>query len=455
MSGKKTSIVSLSPEDCQAFHKDLMNRLFSFEDKPAPDLTIEMDFQNYLSRANEQIKNREDDFHDSMLNYNQQLADVEAQTSDKLIESQQKIMEQLSLQTSAVEENIIGFLDAQMDLFNQQVLESHHQQQNQLMRMRRQIVSQQQANQDKAQTAENWIQNAHQLLLFINAHYNHEKFTPNKLAFLDDDLQLAVQNFDMGLFEAALVTGQNIYRQASELRIILEREESQWNTCFMLACKKIEILKKELREKQNVIYKPDGSQNGYDFDVNFWSDNHWAELAGEVEKYRLQLDNQPDLVGIQDLRSWLSHDLPCFDNKIASIKKEAVDNLVNSQIRTNIADLIMQGLQSQGYSLDQAMFLQDDSRNGFIFTANSRSGNAIRVMVNPGPQEKNEIQLEAIDARPQTEHFLKRRAFEISKSLQNFGLKVDQFVQKSQSAAQPSNSEVLALAEQKGQYVLH
>ena len=115
----------------------------------------------------------------------------------------------------------------------------------------------------------------------------------------------------------------------------------------------------------------------------------------------------------------------------------------------------MQGLQSQGYSLDQAMFLQDDSRNGFIFTANSRSGNAIRVMVNPGPQEKNEIQLEAIDARPQTEHFLKRRAFEISKSLQNFGLKVDQFVQKSQSAAQPSNSEVLALAEQKGQYVLH
>jgi hypothetical protein len=455
MSGKKAGFVSLSPEQNEALHEDLMRRLFLLEQKPAPDPILEEGFRTMVHETREQLNAREETFLNSLSTFNDQLAIVEQQTSQKLVETQNSLENWLSFQNSALEGNIITYLDKQLDQFNHEVLEEHHQQQNQLMRLRRQMVSQQQDTQGKATTAANWLTNAQNLIAFIDQHYNHPKFAPSRLNALDEDLQLAFQNYDMGLFEAALVTGQNVYRRVSELRIILEREENQWNTCFFIANNKIETLIKELEQKQKVEFKPEESQTGFEFDVNFWSDNQWMDLLLKTKNYRLQLESQTENLTIADLRGWLSQDFPQIEAEITRIKKEAVDNLVNSQIRTNIADLIMQALQNQGYALDQSQFLEEDSRNGFLFLAKSKSGNAIRVLVNPGPEEKNEIQLEAIDLRPQTEHFLKRRAYEISQALQKFGLNVDQFVQKPNPVYQAPLKEPLAIGEQKSQYVSH
>jgi hypothetical protein len=76
------------------------------------------------------------------------------------------------------------------------------------------------------------------------------------------------------------------------------------------------------------------------------------------------------------------------------------------------------------------------------------------VVINPGFAEKNELQLESIDKQPQSEHFLIRRAQEITNALEKFGLSMDGFIQKAASGYETNLQPGFSLAETKGQYAV-
>jgi len=453
MSGKKTGIVTHLPEQLEALHEALMRRLFLIDEKQVANQETENRFVSMVSQTQDQLKAREAEFQAYTRQLNGQLADMEIQTSQELINNQALIEERLVKESAEIQGNIVNYLDDQLTQFNQEVTRHHQQQHTQIQRLRREIHLQNRSANEKALIVENWLKDAHSLIQFIDNHYDHPKFAPTRLSDLDEDLQLAIQNYDGGLYEAALVTGQNVYRRASELRISLERDENQWNTCFLMASKKIDQILTELEEKQVIPYQPEGTEQVFDFDINFWSDKGWEKMRNKTGRYQRQLGDASHNLSIEDLRKWLIEDLPALEADIQTVKNKAVTNLVNSQIRTNIADLIMQALQKQGYQLDNSLLDCDDSRDGFGFTARSNSGNAIHVLVNPGPNDKNEIQLESIDQRPQTEHFHQRRAYEISQALQKFGLKVDEFRKTSQPEVQSRIEAPILPAQVKNQYV--
>ncbi|MCE1255267.1 MAG: hypothetical protein LWX83_17175, partial [Anaerolineae bacterium] len=86
------------------------------------------------------------------------------------------------------------------------------------------------------------------------------------------------------------------------------------------------------------------------------------------------------------------------------------------------------------------------------FVAENISGNAVSVLINTGTAEKNEILLESMDKKPQTEHFLKQRAQEIAVSLRKFGLSMDEFIQKAAGGYDLGRQGRL-VAEEKTRYV--
>lgn len=455
MSGKKSSFVSLTQEQYQTLHEHFIKRLFLHSDESTPNPDITSIFQNQVEEGNKQSQDREKSFRTLTSQFNQHIRDIELETSSAIDQAEIQLTQKLIDQSDAVENQMMDYLEDHLQTFNNTLLANHHQQQSQISKMRRQMASMRRTEEDRASLAEEWIRNTHDLITFIDTSYRHTQFAPSRLVILIEDLDQAVQNFDLGLYEAALVNSQNIYRRASELRVAMERDEKQWNICYSIALKKINQLMEKIQNQKEFNYQSENNKEKQKFDLEFWSKGKWGELWQKAKRYKTQLVEHPEQLSIADLRIWITDTFQQFDFELDSIVNDAIRDLINSQIRTNIADMVMQALQKQGYTLDNSEFSGKDVRQSFFFTARNIAGNAIRVLVNPGEAEKNELQLEAIDQRPQTEYFLKRRADEIAHSLQKVGLSIDGFTQKVESTYDQPRQKALSIAERKSQYGLH
>ena len=130
MSGKKTGIVTHLPEQLEALHEALMRRLFLIDEKQVANQETENRFVSMVSQTQDQLKAREAEFQAYTRQLNGQLADMEIQTSQELINNQALIEERLVKESAEIQGNIVNYLDDQLTQFNQEVTR-HHQQQHQ------------------------------------------------------------------------------------------------------------------------------------------------------------------------------------------------------------------------------------------------------------------------------------------------------------------------------------
>jgi hypothetical protein len=95
-------------------------------------------------------------------------------------------------------------------------------------------------------------------------------------------------------------------------------------------------------------------------------------------------------------------------------------------VRINIADLVVQALEQQGFVLQESQYNNNDQRKAFSARVQNLEGSEviIQVMPVPGDAGKNELQLHSLDKDMRTEHELRQRSLEISRTLNDYGLVV-------------------------------
>jgi hypothetical protein len=84
------------------------------------------------------------------------------------------------------------------------------------------------SQEQKQELAEEWLGTAEQFCIFIQLNYAHEAMVPGRVARLEKQMEQARENLNQGLFEAAIVSGQQLYSALSDLRVQLERLQSEW-----------------------------------------------------------------------------------------------------------------------------------------------------------------------------------------------------------------------------------
>jgi hypothetical protein len=96
--------------------------------------------------------------------------------------------------------------------------------------------------------------------------------------------------------------------------------------------------------------------------------------------------------------------------------------ILNSQLRINIADLVIEALQKQGYVLQQAEYAGSDQRMAYSAKVRNLEGNEIVIQVYPSDLVgKNELHLVSLDRENRTEHELRQRSLEVTRSLGQHG----------------------------------
>ena len=111
MSGKKKSLISLSPQENESLHQNIMRRLFLIKPDPEVEKESNASYKNMVAEIKEQNIAREKSFLKETSRFSQQLAEIEQQTSQRIMESQDQVDILLAENIQKQQSNLVDILD--------------------------------------------------------------------------------------------------------------------------------------------------------------------------------------------------------------------------------------------------------------------------------------------------------------------------------------------------------
>ena len=456
MSGYKRATITIAQEEYDRL-RDAEIRL-----RTLPE-TSSREFNQIIQQSNsamqdslKKMQNRQAALDQVISGMGDYIRDLETATSRKLMEYQAAAVADAQQYAGTLWENVNRVLDQQAETYNQQITMVHQSLQNELAQYARRVRKVMDDQDQKRSLAFDWLDAAEQFSLFIDQVYDHEMLVPGRYERLVSQLDQARMNLEMGLSEAAIVTAQQLYSAFSDLRVELERTLSEWNVLLQTVWEAVSQLQAMVQASQQVqAVDLDGNELPFSIPVDYWSQGRLGQLQAELNAVRRDLEDQDQPPSREVLERWLSIDLQIYYQALEDIVLDARVNALNSQLRINIADLVVRALQDQGYALESSDYESADQRKTYDALLSNLDGSEVVVKVAPSGRDlgQNELHLQSIDREEHTEHELQQRWLEVSRSLTHYGLDVGQVVREDVPVYQ-ANGRVKnpqKLTQQRGQ----
>jgi len=435
MSGYKRATITLTRDEYDRLHESADKLRALPEISHHQTDVISQQSIDALRKNLETIENRQVVFRHLITDFNGQIRTYEENNSRRFAELQSDLNRRAEQNAGRLWDRVTGLiadqernLTAQLTqsrLETQVVLESFQEELNQ-------IVGDEQR---KISLAEDWLAAAETLLEFVQDHYACELFLPGRLDGIQRSLFQARQNLDLGLAESAIISLQQSYFTLSDMHQQLEKLQNEWQMMVFTNWETAnQIL--AIAESSDFVQAVDLDGNPLPFEINigYWSDGALERLIEKLNAFLDDLVNPQIAMSLETLHAWREKDLPSFYKELEDIVLDARIQAINSQLRINIADLVVCALSQQGFHLEDAEYRASDERQAYTARLTTLDGSEVIVMVEPKGSDlgENELQLRSLDREQRTEHELQQRWTEISRSLTGYGLSVGSYVREDQ-----------------------
>jgi hypothetical protein len=427
MSGSKRAMVSISQDEYDRL-RDSEGRLRALPE-PAPDTSQVIQQQSFdlLKSSLQEVQGRQVRFLDFLSQVDVAVQDMERNTTNRLVEIERQAFSELENQVGCLRSDLAGVLAEQQRRYEEMTLGLHRQQQAELAAYAADLDRVYQDYEQRQVIATRWFENYANFYAFLRENYALDFFFPGSCEQYESNLLQVESNLAGGFFDAVLLSSQQAFQNLSTLRLELESRHAEWNILYMAAW---EAISQEISLVENSFFVPaydlDGNELSYLVDVNFWDPGKLDLLHSTLSELGSQLVNQDQLPAIAELRSWLSNTIPELHQQLENTIIDARIHTINSQLRINVADLVVQALQEQGFTLSACAYNEYDLRQGYGARLTNLDGSEVIVQVTPAGDAvgENELQIRSLDSEERTEHELQRRWQEINQSLQMYGVDV-------------------------------
>jgi hypothetical protein len=390
---------------------------------------IHQESQEGILSSLDWVAHRQNQFTELLLGFDENLRELESSTSQVILNHQHQMQQELAQREANHWGFALQFMDEYAQYYDSQILAEHQRNQDQFSQYEQHLNRMAGDSERKADLAERWLLSAEQVSSFIRQNYHHAFHLPGVIARLEQQLSLARDNLENGMSEAALLSAQQVYMQLSEARVDLERMEAEWQVLFCSAWEgacNIHALAMENQEAEAVDL--DGAPVNVMLDVDYWTSGSLSNVFYEVEELFKKMEDTEHLPSTVELRRMLKNQLPEIQDELGEAVFNARVAAINSQLRINIADLVVQALQEQGFSLENASYQGVDMRQSYAARMMNFEGNEVEIQVAPYGSGigENELHVRSFDEQLRTEHELLQRWREINQSLAQRGLSVRQ-----------------------------
>jgi hypothetical protein len=430
MSGHKRATITISQEEFQRL-KDAEIQL-----KALPAVTNEnqeamvRQMQSALHENINWLSARQDRFANMFDGYQSEIAGLQDDTNRMITEKNEKTRRELSAAMGSLWENTELVISQAVDGFQNQfqhIQDWFSQEVGAVQEQVNWIVADQYA---RVEIAGQWLDAAQTLLQAISAEYHHETFAPGQVDRLASRMSLASQNLQANMPESALTMAQQIFMEANELRINLEQAETEWVVLYQAVTEAVYQMQAEILAGGSIqAMDLDGQALPYTLDADYWTGGKWSDTADHFQ-YTVEQLGQPEQIPPTEFLNYLLHRyLPDLRETLSNLVYETRVAALNSQLRINIADLVVQALNEQGYLLNNATYLKEDWRDSYYAQLACVDGSQVIVQVDPVGRAvgENALHLVSSDGEERSERELSQRWEEVAQSLSAWGLDVEPY----------------------------
>ena len=311
------------------------------------------------------------------------------------------------------------------------------------------------------------VRSAEDLFDYVTTNYPVDRYYPNEIEEIFHEIAQSKENVEDGFYEAGLISAQHSFRELEKMRMYVKEKELTRHYHLAVAREAFHELKEIARSNQTInAIGLDQEDLGIDIDVLFWSGDRYRLALRKISSFINKIDNYGESLSEVDLRIILEEHFPLLKDELEQSVYWARRNVLASQIRYNIASRVVQALGQQGFVLTSGSYAESDQRCFYQAHLKHFDGSEVIVEVKELEDEMSatQLELESLDADVRTEHELRQRAYEVARSLRQFGLQVGKNQKRAEDLSYPSlysNSEIQekpsshAITEQKAAYGRH
>lgn len=422
MSGHKRAFVRLSRAEYERLRDAAAdNRLSSaaaLEPTPTQAAAVIAQSSSAIWEDLESVQERQNALEELLGRFDRQVRNLEQATGEALVAQQSALAEEMQSASGQLYQAADQLVEQHMHTFREQVKRVNTATQEQW-----QAYSQSQGQRQAA--AQRWLRSAQEVAGFIRQRYPHELLAPGALARAEEGLWLAESNLQEGLSEASLSAAQQSYLRLSDLRLELERLEGQRRILVRGAQEKLnELLARAQAARSIAASDLDGNELGVQLDVDFWSGGGLSQLQGDLNALLEMMDGALEIAGLEQIHAAL----PGMETRLGELAEAARLAVINSQLRFDIAEVVVSALSEQGFALEEGAYQAGDAREGYCVRLKNLDGGEVEVHIapRPGGAMENDLHLLSYDAEARTRHELRARMKELLRSLSWHGLEVSQ-----------------------------
>jgi hypothetical protein len=382
------------------------------------------------NRITTQVRERQDAFERQLAGLSEQTKRIEAETSRRIRAKADQLRGQMRNALDRARQETRASLEEQEQRFQDELARERQDRLQESRALRDELQNVRQDRERALSAAASLAADSRRLRDAIEQNLPHQRFAPGRLADLSRRLELADGNIAQGFGESALPQTQELYLELSDLRAEVELRDQEWQMARMTASSAVTVLQEQIRLNSNLdVADEDGSPiEGVTLDVDFWSEGELAELRAAAAALADRVaaeDNPPRLADLQQI---IDRDVPELDGKLTEIVARAQARQWASQVRANLAELVVTTLEeTTGYSWEagQAIYASGDQRRAFYSKLRHLDDSEIVVEVAPDEGGKScVLRILSYDVGTPDEEERVRRAHAVVASLREQGLEV-------------------------------
>ena len=427
MSGFKRATVTISEQEYRRLHEADMQKRFR-KKKKADTREREQELQA-MRTAFDEMQDRQRYYETLISQLDDELLRMEENTSRELVAYQAALNQELNEQLDLASTESSAIMESLTERFQEELQRERSNFYQSLQRFDRQMELWNQDARNKNHLANQWMAQSITIYDFIKNQFETDRFAPGRIEAVGRRLALAQANLDQGMPEASLQASQQAFMELSDLRVELETRTLEWQSQFQITHAAAKELQRSILANAQVpALDVAGRELPFLIDLDYWSGGAYQVLLGEAKGLYQHLRKRQRSLGIEELRRIKDHELALLQTRLKSMIYQARLEAIQSQLRINIADLALQALESQGYSLQEAGFAEDDKRGSFVATLRNEDQSSISLTIMPkqGQEMASDLIVISNDKAMRTAGELIARFQAIRSSLGQKGLTVRQ-----------------------------
>jgi len=245
-----------------------------------------------------------------------------------------------------------------------------------------------QEKQYKAKLAQDLLGDVEVIWRQIEGNYQHERFAPGKLADLQRNIELARNNIQAGVTEAAIATAQQTYLALADLRLELEQKEQEWLLYYNATLGDLRSLIAEVqanRECEVEVGEEDEAEK-FRLEVDYWVNGLLSQHELELNNLQAQLKTKESTLTTEEIKQ-IGEKINNLQPRLGEIIEQAKLEILGSQLRVEIADKVVEVLGAMGYTLvnadTDAIYESMDQRNAYVVKVKNIAGDEVVTVISP------------------------------------------------------------------------